>query len=97
MEEPVLKLGRQQQWEAVPPYQLLESAQTTTPQDPRACSGLLVGTRCSKADTSLQLSITQNYQPILLAQIAVKKSSYCSNPLKTLPYCFPSFLNEFPE
>ena len=35
-----LRYGQQQQWEAVPPYQLLESAQTVTPQDPRACSGL---------------------------------------------------------
>ena len=34
-----LSFGQQQQWEAVPPYQLLESAQTVTPQDPRACSG----------------------------------------------------------
>ena len=34
------KLGQQQQWEAVPPYQILESAQTETSQDPRACSGL---------------------------------------------------------
>ena len=40
MAEPVLALGQQQQWEVVPPYQLLESAQTMTPQDPRACSGL---------------------------------------------------------
>ena len=36
MVEPVLELGQQQQWEAVPPYQLLESAQTVTPKDPRA-------------------------------------------------------------
>ena len=35
-----LSYGQQQQWEAVPPYQLLESAQTATSQDPRACSGL---------------------------------------------------------
>ena len=35
-----LILGQQQQWEAIHPYQLLESAQTATPQDPRACSGL---------------------------------------------------------
>ena len=35
-----LNFGQQQQWEAVPSYQLLESAQTVTPQDPRACSGL---------------------------------------------------------
>ena len=34
MAEPVLELGQQQQWEVVPPYQLLESAQTVTPQDP---------------------------------------------------------------
>ena len=34
MTEPVLELGLQQQWEAVPPYQLLESAQTVTPQPP---------------------------------------------------------------
>ena len=39
MAEPVLELGQQQQLEVVPPYQLLESAQTATPQDPRACSG----------------------------------------------------------
>ena len=39
--KPVLGCGQQQQWEAVPPYQLLESAQTATSQDPRACSGLL--------------------------------------------------------
>ena len=32
--------GQQQQWEAVPPYQFLESAQTATSQDPRAQSGL---------------------------------------------------------
>ena len=37
MIEPV-ELGQQQQWVAVPPYQLLESAQTTSSQDPRACS-----------------------------------------------------------
>ena len=35
-----LSCGQQQQWEAVPPYQLLESAQTVTSQDPQACSGL---------------------------------------------------------
>ena len=35
-----LSFGQEQQWEAIPPYQILESAQTTTPQDPRACSGL---------------------------------------------------------
>ena len=35
-----LSFGQQQQWEVVAPYQILESAQTTTPQDPRACSGL---------------------------------------------------------
>ena len=35
-----LNYGQQQQWEAVPPYQLLESAQTTNPWDPQACSGL---------------------------------------------------------
>ena len=35
-----LEPGQQQQWEAVPPYQFLESAQTAIPQDPRACSGL---------------------------------------------------------
>ena len=29
--KPVLSYGKQQQWEAVPPYQLLESAQTATP------------------------------------------------------------------
>ena len=29
-----LSCGQQQQWEAVPPYQLLESAQTMTSQDP---------------------------------------------------------------
>ena len=40
MAEPVLGLGQQQQWEAVPPYQLLESAQTVTSQDLRACFGL---------------------------------------------------------
>ena len=40
MTEPVFELGQEQQWEAVPPYQLLESAQSSTPQDPRACSGL---------------------------------------------------------
>ena len=34
------ELGQQQQWEAITPYQLLESAQTMSPQDPRACSGL---------------------------------------------------------
>ena len=39
--KPVFKDGRQQQWEAIPPYQLLESAQTVTSQDPRAYSGLL--------------------------------------------------------
>ena len=39
-EKPVKYCGQQQQWEAVPPYQLLESAQTATSQDPRACSGL---------------------------------------------------------
>ena len=39
MAEPVLELGQQQHWEAVPPYQLLESAQTVTHQDPRACFG----------------------------------------------------------
>ena len=38
MAEPILKLGRQQQWEVVPPYQLLESAQIASPQDPRTCS-----------------------------------------------------------
>ena len=31
-----LNCGQQQQWEAIPPYQLLESAQTATPQDRRA-------------------------------------------------------------
>ena len=35
-----LNCGQQQQWEVVPPYQLLESAQTATPQEPRACFGL---------------------------------------------------------
>ena len=40
MAEPVLELGQQQQCEAVPPYQLLESAQTATPRDPRAFSSL---------------------------------------------------------
>ena len=40
MAEPVPELERQQQWEVVPPYQLLESAQRATPQDPRACSSL---------------------------------------------------------
>ena len=36
--------------------------------------------------------LTQNYQSVLSSQIAViKKSSYCSNPLKTLPYCFSLF------
>ena len=38
MAEPVLELGQQKQWEVVPPYQLLESAQTASPQDPRSCS-----------------------------------------------------------
>ena len=33
-----LILGQQQQWDVVPPYQLLESTQTATSQDPRACS-----------------------------------------------------------
>ena len=37
----VFKAGRQQQWEAIPPYQLLESTQTMTSHDPRAYSGLL--------------------------------------------------------
>ena len=41
MAKPVLKLGQKKKWEAIPPYQLLESAQTTTSQDPRACSALL--------------------------------------------------------
>ena len=40
MVEPVLEMGQQQQWEAVPPYQLLDSAQRATPQDPRAFSSL---------------------------------------------------------
>ena len=35
-----LSCGQQQQWVAIPPYQLLESAQTATSQDPRACFGL---------------------------------------------------------
>ena len=33
-----LSYGQQQQWEVVPPYQLLESAQTMLPQDPGSCS-----------------------------------------------------------
>ena len=41
--------------------------------------------------------LTSNYQSVLLAQIAENRSSYCSNSLNTLPYCFPSFLNEIPE
>ena len=39
MTEPI-ELGQKQQWEAIPPYQFLDSTQTVTPQDPRACSGL---------------------------------------------------------
>ena len=36
MAEPVLELGQQHQWEAIPPYQLLERTQTASPQGPRA-------------------------------------------------------------
>ena len=43
-----LSCGQQQQWEAVPPYQLLVSAQTATPQDPELALVSLAGTRCSK-------------------------------------------------
>ena len=44
------------------------------------------------SDTSPpNLVLTLNYQSVLSAQIAVIKSSYCSNPLNTLPYCFSLF------
>ena len=41
--------------------------------------------------------LTQNYQSVLSAQIAVIRVKLLQQTLKTLPYCFPSFLNEIPE
>ena len=87
-----LSLGQQQQWEAVPPYQLLESAQIATPQDPRACSGLLARTRCSKSNTSLQNSV-------LLQNLTVSSPQLisCNNQVtaaflsEQLPYYFSLF------
>ena len=90
-----LSCGQQQQWEAVPPYQFLESAQTATSQDPRACSGLpSLEIGAAKQILVFNLVLNQNYQSVLSAQIAENRSSYCSNSLNTLPYCLPSFLNE---
>ena len=69
MTEPVSACGQQQQWEAVPPYQLLESAQTATSQDPRACSGL----PGLELGVAIQIPVfnsvlTQNYQSVLSAK-----------------------------
>ena len=53
--------GQQQQWEAVPPYQFLESAQTATSQDPRAKSGLLgLELGAAKHILSFNSILTQN-------------------------------------
>ena len=96
--KPVLSCGQQQQWEAVPPYQLLESAQTATSQDPRACSGL-PGLELGAANQIPVFNsvLTQNYQSVLSAQMAVIRIKLLQQSLTTLPYCFPSFLNEIPE
>ena len=80
------------------PKKLLESAQTATSQDPRACSGL-PGLELGAANQILVFNsvLTQNYPSFLSAQIDVIRVKLLQQSLKTLPYCFPSFLNEIPE
>ena len=41
--------------------------------------------------------LTQNYQSVLSAQMAVIRIKLLQQSLTTLPYCFPSFLNEIPK
>ena len=74
-------------------------------RDPELALVSLAGTRCSNSDTSLQLSITQNYQSVLSAQIAVIKikllqqsaqnTSLLFFPLSSMNFLNIIHLNEF--
>ena len=95
-----LSYGQQQQWEAVPPYQLLESAQTATPQDPRACSGLPGQNQVQQqSNTSLQNSVSNiNLSVSSPSQQAIINQVTAAFLSEQLPYKFSLFFpNEFPE
>ena len=93
-----LSCRQQQQWEAVPPTNSWRALRQWLLRTPELALVSLDGTRCSKSDTSLQLSVNSELSISSLISNSCNQNQVTTNiHSKHFLTVFPSFLNEILE